>query len=291
MAKDESLPKYISFRGHGETTVPVPVIVSNATLYGFALACDPKQTQKLVDETLNQIAPGKIEYVVLGHHVLLCFMHCAHCISPANIGWEPDHETAFFIPLVEKQAGTSEPVKLVMWIPYLLIDSTIGMLTGREVWGFNKTYGETSMPQNPDDAARFTSKTTIFPVLNDRCKGEFRTLVQMQRTGSLGTLKSIWNDTKSVLSAIKDGLGPWTVSWKDELELAVDLLKLAYERQAPFINLKQFRDATYSDRACLTQLVECDFSVTSLMGAGLLEGRFNLSSLPARVTRSLKTWA
>lgn len=274
------LPKYISFRGHGEATVPVPITASNATLYAFAFAGDRARIQQFVDETLNQAAPGAFEYVVLGSHVLLCYMHCEHCISPADIGWQGDHETAFFVPLVEMRDGW-EPVKLVIWVPYLLIDSPFGLLTGREVWGFNKTYGTTVMPMNPTDRAEFVSNTDISPVLNNKTEVEWTTLLRLGRDGLLGSLSSIWSGTNDVLTAIEHKLGPWTITSKDGAERTLDFKQLC-EGGVPFVNLKQFRDATHSERACLSQLVECDIDPTEVLGAGLLPEGFDLAITPCQ---------
>jgi uncharacterized protein with NAD-binding domain and iron-sulfur cluster len=277
-----TLPKYISFRGHGEASVPVPITASNATLYAFAFATDRARIQGFVDKTLNQTAPGKFEYLVLGSHVLLCYMHCEHCVSPANIGWQGDHETAFFVPLMEKPQDGSVPVKLVIWVPYLFIDSPFGLLTGRDVWGFNKTYGTTAMPMNPTDRAEFVSETDISPLLSNKTKVEWTTLLRLARDGSLGPLSSTWSGKNDVLTAIGQNLGPWTITWKDGAELALDFLKLCHEGEVPFINLKQFRDATDSECACLSQLVECDIDPTQLLGAGLLPDGFDLAITPCQ---------
>ena len=48
----------------------------------------------------------------------------------------------------------------------------------------------------------------------------------------------------------------------------------------PFINVKQFRDAAVSDRACLSQLVETDIDPTDLHGAGRMPDGFNLAITP-----------
>ena len=273
----DQLPNYISFRGHGEATVQVPITTTNATLYAFAFPSDRARIQQLVDSTLNQVAPGAFEYLVLGSHVLLCYMHCEHCVSPANIGWQGDCETAFFIPLVEKPRDGSQPVKLVIWVPYLLIDSPFGMLTGREVWGFNKTYGTTALPLGPDDPADFTSDTDISAVLNNASPVEWKTLLHLHRDGSLGRQPSVWSDGKTVIQAIEHGLRPWDITWKEGIELALDFVKLCMEGEVPFINVKQFRDATISERACLSQLVECDINATTLLGGGPLLGGFDLT--------------
>jgi hypothetical protein len=279
--RETSLPKYISFRGHGMSSVPVPITTTDATLYAFAFRSDPAAVQQLVDATLNQVAPDKYQYVVLGHHVLLTYMHCVHCVSPANIGWQGDHETAFFVPLMQKPTSGDEWTKLVLWVPYLLIDSPFGLLTGREVWGFNKTYGATTMPKDPGDDATFVSATDISATLDNSSPVEFTTLVTLAREGKLGALQATYSDHRALLSDIEKNLGPWTISWKDVLEMGIDLLKSLFDREVPFINVKQMRDATFSRRAALMQLVETNIQpALPLLGAGLMPSGFDLTITP-----------
>jgi hypothetical protein len=278
--REASLPKYISFRGHGMSSVPVPITTTNATFYAFAFHSDPTLVQQLVDATLNQVAPDEHHYVVLGQHVLLCYMHCEHCVSPANIGWQGDHETAFFVPLMQL-SDDWPPVKLVLWVPYLFIDSPFGLLTGREVWGFNKTYGTTAMPLDPSDPTTFVSDTYLSATLDNRCPVEFETLLALGREGALGALVPTLHDTRALAEAIDRELGPWTVTWKGK-ERAIDFPQYFWNVTVPFINVKQVRDATFSRRAALMQLVETGIEPTKILGAGLMPCGFDLTITPCQ---------
>lgn len=74
MSNGSGLPKYISYKEHGATTFQAPVTFTGASLFGFSLASDPHLVQDFVDFTLNQAAPGEVEYRVLGGHVFLIFL-------------------------------------------------------------------------------------------------------------------------------------------------------------------------------------------------------------------------
>src|SRR4030095_5826205 len=146
---------FISYQGCGEVDFPAPLIATDDLLYAFALPTNPVNVQALVDSTLAAPAKGTIEYHVLGDHVMLLFQHCGHFTSPLKIGWAEDRETAMMIPLIEKRTNGLSLERLVLWMPYLMIDVGLGMITGRDVWGYNKTLRSPPMPPTPPASARF----------------------------------------------------------------------------------------------------------------------------------------
>ena len=87
---EATLPKFISFRGHGEIDFSAPLLATEDLLYAFALPSDRASVQALVDSTLAAPSKGVVDYQVLGNYVLLLFQHCGHFTSPKKIGWCPD---------------------------------------------------------------------------------------------------------------------------------------------------------------------------------------------------------
>lgn len=269
----ERLPAFVSFQGCGEIDYPAPLEATEDLLYAFALASDQARVQALVDATLAAPARGALTYHVLGGHVMLLFQHCGHFTSRRlGIGWAEDRETALMIPLIERRAGALSLPRLVLWMPYLMIDVGLGMVTGRDVWGYNKTLGQTTMPLRPDDPGVFACRTLVFDTFAAQTKAEVKTLIEVTRTdaASRGALTTSWTEGAGLLRAIADHLGPWSLL--EDLGFAVDLLGLLLERDIPVINLKQMRDTRFTDRAVHQELVEAVLQVPAFSGAGLLSG-------------------
>ena len=214
----------------------------------------------------------------MGNHVLLLFQHCGHFSSPNNIGWAEDHETAFMIPLIEKRPDSIDPVKLVMWMPYLMIDVGLGMVTGRDVWGYNKTLGTTTMPSAPTDPAVFNCQTLIFETFAPETKAGVETLIEVARSDAapFGELKPAWSNGTSLLKAIDKALGPWSLNWVEDVELAIDMLSLLLNMDVPIINLKQMRDTEQTHLAQYQSLVETMLQVSEFTSAGLLDGSYTV---------------
>jgi len=274
-----ALPKYISFRGHGEIDFAAPLYATGDLLYAFALASDRVSVQTFVDATLAAPTNGAVTYRVLGNYVLLLFQHCGHFSSPNQIGWAEDHETAFMIPLIEKRPDSGAPIKLVLWMPYLMIDVGLGMVTGRDVWGYNKTLGSTTMPKSPNDPAIFNCQTLIFETFAPTTQARVDTLVEVARTDTAAppAVAPASTDGSALLKAIATALGPWPLNWFEDIELAIDVLSLLRGMDVPVINLKQMRDTEQTHLAECQSLVEAMLQVTDFKGGGLLDGSYTVN--------------
>jgi uncharacterized protein with NAD-binding domain and iron-sulfur cluster len=272
----ERLPKFISYKGCGEVDFAAPLIATDDLLYAFALESNPTNVQALVDATLAAPAKGEIEYRVLGNHVLLVFQHCGHFSSPAGIGWAEDRETAIMVPLIEKRIGALSPPRLVLWMPYLTIDVGLGMITGRDVWGYNKSLGTTTMPNGPTDPAIFNNQTLVFDTFAPQTQAQVQTLIEVTRAdaAALGALQPKWGDGAAVLAEINTALGPWKIV--GDVELGLDLLGLMLERDIPVINLKEMRDTRYTHLAVYQALVETMLVVSKFTSAGMLDGTYTV---------------
>ena len=268
----DRLPTFVSYQGHGEVDFPAPLTATDDLLYAFALASDPVAVQALVDATLGAPAKGAVEYRVLGNYVMLLFQHCGHFSSPLDIGWAEDRETAFMVPLIETRVGALALPRLVLWMPYLMIDVGLGMITGRDVWGYNKSLGTTTIPLDPADPGVFSCRTLVFDTFAKTTQGTVETLIEAARTdgAARGDLVPQWNAAAGLLRTLDEVLGPWQAL--GAVELGLDVLGLMIERDVPVINLKQMRDTRYTDLAVHQELVEAMLHVPKFHAAGLLHG-------------------
>jgi len=132
-------------------------------------------------------------------------MYCDR-VTAQGIGWDADHEVGFFIPLNESGGPAGE--RLVFWSPYIFIDSALGMVTGREIWGFRKTMGETGMPVNPGDPAHYWTKTTLFQQFGLNSHGELATVLELDGASATGPQHSSLAD---VMLGIQD-IDVWRVA-------------------------------------------------------------------------------
>jgi hypothetical protein len=264
------LPRYVSYRGHGATTISAPVTITGAHFLCFALPSNGDMVQKLLDQSLNLVTRD-IQYHVLGGYVFLVVAINDKVQSPDNIGWEPDKEVGFFVPVVEERPPSPIPEKLALWVPYLLIDSIIGMTTGREIWGYNKSF---MTHWAPTSTGGLEIGTEVFPTLNSGQRAKDRPLLTISPWPNVSNLTNgPWSTAADMLADIINKSTGWQLAWSALQTAGYAGLNLQPELPIPVINLKQFRDAEQTHRSCLTQLVECYCQVDSGFDGGPLDGQ------------------
>lgn len=275
------LPPYISWIGHGAAELASPATFTGAKAYLFAVEGDRAAMQATVDTLLDAAAPVGLRHEVPVSLFLVSFMDIERCTSavPPPVGWLPGREVAVWVPLLQHRDGHLP--RPVLWAPYIFINYTIGMVTGRETWGWPKVLGNIEMPSdNPGANASFTCRTTIFSTLSQATEGQKDApLLRITGTGPLSAPGNVISNGESALEAIISRLFG---------EIAADLLDLLpWPVTFPTVVLKQIRDVAAQDRACYRAIVESPISFTSFDGMGFLDDDFTLSILTCESHRIL----
>ncbi|AFE07119.1 hypothetical protein COCOR_06776 [Corallococcus coralloides DSM 2259] len=283
---DNAYPPYVSDRGHGEVSMALPGVVQDGLMFLFAFPADATRLQQLVDRFLNQPAGGAVHYTVVGPSVFLSFLQGRLTSGGEAVGWVEDRECAFWV-LLEARTGANGPPRYVGWMPYIIIDNFEGMATGREVWGYRKGLGQVVLPSVPQGPYDFAASTCIFPVLSPDTQGRVSTLIRLR--GEPGAAVTEGGPTFQDPEALADALEaaglqdkPGAVGGAPPLRRLLALLRNLLTRQVPVVNLKQFRDARDSSRACYQALIEGPLTVTRFRGAGLLRSDFTLALTPCQ---------
>jgi hypothetical protein len=269
-----TLPAYVSQRGHGEQSCLPPGVIQGGRCSVFMLDIDADAAQAFVDAQLNAPAKGSVKYSVLGGTAMLSFLKAQKLFSGGEaIGWLPDGECAFWLPLVAWGEGILP--RLTFWMPYIVIDSCSGMVTGRDVWGFLKETGTVDGPSITQPDAPFVATATIFEKLAFDTPGKIAPLVSVERGAPGEEARSeAWTSHgeawQRIVHELTHGAG---VLIARALEASIDLAVHIFEPKVPLVNLKQFRDAEDPTRACYQALVEGPCTLKAIHGGGFYWGR------------------
>ncbi len=251
-------PTYVDRVGRGEQAMPFPGVMRDADLQVFVLQGQAARAQSLVDRFLNNPSgqPGK--YVVDTDMVLVSFMDAKMTSGGASVGWLPDRECAVWIAV--KSGG-----RRLFWMPYILVDTSIAMVTGREIWGFAKELGR--MDYAP---GVWRALGTTFDPLDAATKGVEGELVVAEQTGIPGLIGGLVSSI-SGLAGLAAGF------------LVDELFGVPQPR---VVNLKQFRDASAPGKAAYQSIVESRFDITNLVSAGIMAGTFEVR-FPVHASHSI----
>ncbi|MBS0340100.1 MAG: hypothetical protein JSS56_06205 [Proteobacteria bacterium] len=257
------LPAFISWVGHGAASLAQPAAFTGAKSHVFGFRADTGAMQALADSLLNPVGGTSVNYRVLAGFSMINFMTIEHCTSQIDtIGWEPGRECALWVPLLETdhRHGT---MRIVFWTPYIFIDYTIGLLTGREVWGWPKVDARIAVPGDAPNT-NFTCTTTVFDTLSAQTPA--RTCALLAVAGP--------TPPPAVAAAVQ-----WT-SGRDAVRAILGAALSGVERELvdalidgpviPTVQMKQFRDSLDPARACFQAIVDSPAQPTGFSGGGLL---------------------
>jgi hypothetical protein len=263
-------PAFISWIGHGAASLAPPALFTGVAAHLFAFKANNRAMQCLTDTLLNRASDGTVRYDVIGAKSLVTFMDIAQCTSqPDAIGWVPGRECALWVPLLETWRN-QHPPRIVFWTPYIFIDYTIGMLTGREVWGWAKVWAKIAVPDHASAAAAaFTCSTTVFDRFGPQTQGVMKPLVTVAGKSPLGHPPPAWTNGRVAASYLADHLVSGVPS--------ESLHALAMQPMLPAVAMKQFRDSEDPTCACFQAIVDSPARVTRFTGgAPLAAGDFTL---------------
>lgn len=272
------LPPYQNTLGHGQQSVLPPGLVYDAHVSTFGVKIDAQRAETFVNQRLAGPTLGEVEYKVLGDLALVSFLDAKLTSTAVQMGWVGDHECAITLLLAEKRAGSND-VKLVAWMPYIFVDTSIAMCTGREIWGFAKEIGQITVPDPDAPQDHFAATARLFSTLDEATEGVVETVVSVTRNTNAGPIESIWDDLGQITTWLFDQLTNgdnhlW--HWDDALEIAVDAAEIALKNQVWITNLKQFRDAEFPTRSCYSAIIHSPFDIQTVHEGGLLIGEYTL---------------
>ena len=256
---------YISWIGHGATCLSAPDTFADATMSLFSIETDTTAVQNLVDALLNPVAPGRVRYAPALSAAIFSFSDNARCTSTADaIGFMPGRETMILVPLWEFHGTNPLPSRLVFWAPYIFIDYTIGLVTGREVWGWPKAFARIGVDTDAPGAG-FSCRTTVFPVLAPTTPAQDVVLYRIFRTNE-GAKSEPWDSAGAAARGAVRGL----------LEgIAEDALQmLTRQPEIPCVVLKQFRTSDDPTICCYQAIVNSPIAVTNFAAGGPLFDSF-----------------
>jgi hypothetical protein len=273
---DTQYPDYVPTLGYAEQCSAAPGLILGARCYAFAYKVeDLGRLQDTVDHFLNQPAGDAVTYTVLGELLFNTFLHANRLTSKVEaIGWQPDYESAFWVPLYARGPGPGRD-RLVFWMPYVVLSVSEGMTTGREIWGFFKQTGEVDVPQIMEGQTTFQSRGLVYDPLDTNTQGRIEPLATVTGPGKAGGLVAHWDSLEGAVRGFHELWSGGPEGFHTGSGFLINTLEELLKGEVELVNLKQFRDAWDSSKACYQALIEGPCKILELRGGGLLPEGFS----------------
>lgn len=282
----------------GEQSYAPPTLSEQSLLYGFWVEGALSRLQGLCDRILN--APAKrcprnplfppLDYRPATHFVMVSFGYNPALRSQApnqkNTGFVPEHEVIIWVlTMAGRQIGPFFWIDHLAWFtPYVFVDSSYAMATGREVYGFPKEWGWVSMPDKPSQFDHLIVEADVFPTISPTVGVTRQPVITINRHNGSNKIGDCpanvlrdWRTQGDCFNAITQEL------FKDERAIALPGFGLPlnglfdlFTRSVPFVFLKQFRAASNGEDPCYQAIVEADAQLVKFRGGGLLDPSLDL---------------
>ncbi len=291
-------PNYI-YSG-GNVMMHSPLQLTNSEMYGFFVKGDLNKLQATIDQTLNQVANGRMQFKALSPYVMLTFTRVNHAQSANPIdrakGWgeETDIVTWVMVAQMEQQNGRPVLKEIFAYPCHIWVDDCMALINGRELYGYPKYECQYTMPASGGDPDRFTLAAKGFEPFAPATELAMHPLLEVTATDKSGSHRPL----KSFLNLLEEGFAILK-SEPDLLDLDVAELpafaKLMFKPQVQQIFLKQFPDSS-GIKAVYQAIIAAPARVDTVHSVQLLGYRYQCNlhkfdSFPLNETLGLKLGA
>ena len=254
---------FISWLGHGAADLAPPGLFKGANANMLAFEADITAMQALADKLINPAGGGEVVYKVLLSTAMVSFIDIARCSSAVDVvGWLPGRECAFWVPLLESHPNDPTLDRFVFWAPYIFINYTIGLVVGRQTWGWPKVLADITVASDNPAAPVFDCATTYFPTLSQTTQGVTGSLFKITGLSADTQPQAVWRAGEQAFAALAEALLEGVAK-----ALVDDLGDLP---QVPSVALKQFRQPGAEEIACYQAICDSPIEIIAFRDGGLL---------------------
>ncbi len=279
-ASTKAAPDYLE----AGSDLPVPrgpYLQKDAQLAAFLFPADLTALTALCNQTLNRVPNSPFEYVPLMSNLLVVYADMLVSSleeRDAQIGLIPETEVGFWLWTLAKQrtATGTIPHHLAWFIPYLFVDESDALVTGREVYGFNKQAATFSKAQDIQ-IPQFSADVLGFRHFASEAVAQKERLLDVSSPTAQKS-QGQWNDWEMAKSNLAGTLVPQI---RNDLGEGIPaFVAQALLQNIRLVFLKQFRHVTDTRKACYQSIVETTLQLKTFQGGGFFSQPHAMSLHP-----------
>jgi len=270
-----------------------PLQLKQADMYGFFIKGQLSSLQSTVNDTLNQVAAGRMEFKVLSPYVMTTFTRVGHANSTVPVdrdkGWITEIDIITWV-MVGKMDEDGK-LDYVYWYPcHVFVDNGMALINGRELFGYPKYLCEYEIPEQGSEPLRCAVSAEGFQPFSADTEIAMHPLLEVNATKKDNPHRPITNlidfltQAFDLLKSMPDFLDLDVVGWEDVISLLLD-------PRTDQIFLKQFPDSA-GEKAVYQALVAAPAKVDTIHSGSLLGYEYEATlhefdSFPLNVTLGL----
>jgi len=269
-------PKYVEHGG--DLSYPAPIVCEGTNLYGFILEGNTDKLTSFCHRMFYDPSDGRVDYIPLSRYIMLTIGKINKIYSsPMNVGWSPEKQAMFWVPTaIGHQVGPVFIADRIAMLPaYVVVDTMYSLVSGREVYGFFKSYGWIDVPDSDKIINPEQLKLDVYGLkdFNPNNEAQRWPLLEMNRIGNAnGATGAPWTKLEDAFNEIKSTMESSSREIiLPGLTLGPSLIEDLLHKSVPVAFLKQFRDAGSQGGAAYQAILEAQAIVQRLTGFRLID--------------------
>ena len=265
-----TLPRYVDYSGL--ICIPPAFDSRKTSLWGFWAAADPVKLDALCRRLFAEPSGGEVDYRPLGHYVMLSWgrIGSVDSMTPPfdERGSVEEDQVAVWIPVarVKRRGDELEAERFAMFVAYIWLDNPMSLATGREVFGYPKSWGWPTFPAGEPDSFTLDAFGLNY---GPGAKAARHPLIEIVRGDPLPDARPVELDSLHAAARhAHQHLHGDRVDYG--FRFVAGLVKDLIEHQLPTVFLKQIRAIEDGTGAALQQIAEARYTVKRFRAAPLM---------------------
>ena len=264
---------YVNYGGR-TTNAPMPGYCRDVRLNGFILEADYARLKALTDRAFAIPTRGRVQYIPITKYVMLSVGDLGSISSMVDpfhdMGYVHELQVSFWVLTARvRQLGNVYIAEdLAFFIPYMWVQNPVSLSGGREVVGYNKSWGKIYLPQE-SAPERFGLEAYGVKKFSPTTELAEQPLLDVIREGNgLHPNPRTWDSPQQILEELKQqvaGLekGSFLIPG---LQFAENLFTDAFKMQIPQIFLKQTRSMVDGIKSDYQAIIKSPARINALNG-------------------------
>jgi uncharacterized protein with NAD-binding domain and iron-sulfur cluster len=249
-------------RQDGDWVVRPPGMLEDVQMHAFIVPATLGNLKQVCANMINVPSGDAVTVSPLPFVIVACAaIGCGYSLAAPEEGQQTENDLCFFVPVELFVHGKRQGFAAI--VPYIFVDNMAGMITGREVFGFPKLFGDMTFS---DDGTLFEAFSLVRKCPGFEQKVTRQSVVRIQV--NVQNSKALSGQSLALLDEVTSrALGALGLTLSGSIALG----------QVPLVFLKQFRDAVDPRTACFQSIVQTNAQVTAIHSARVLTGHFSLT--------------
>jgi hypothetical protein len=229
-------------------------------LHAFIFKADRRALIAMLDQAFGEAGVSCRALLPLVFVTTINAQQIRSTVRPQD-GYMSERELGFWVPVLVSSPGGSQ---IAFYIPYLFVDNPAALSAGRDIYGFNKIFGQFDVSA-AEETTPAEVRAQVLPTFAPDTQVNWKPVTRFM--GKLSPDQQRWSAAESTFADVVSAM----FEHLDAQDATIARSGIStFARQIPLLFLKQFRDAGDGADACYRRVICANAVLDGKFEAGWL---------------------